>query len=369
MVDEDPITPASTLPACVASFSRSSTAADKAWDSTVPPFPQSNQLYEELHYSQGPEKPFCLRSHGSRQTLPDAPRVRLECPSQIISHCLDDLDTPQMNKLGEKLWRAGPHPEILSLTQQLSMDRRIVVNEDPSVHLLWAAVDGILYVKPLPAYLTSFAFWRYLLDTSNSDVNLEERERIRVTALGFLKTYSSLIQRRSDFNLARRHDLLASFDNISFETFITFISHFDAVPQSAISARWRYGILQLDALNFHSILQLRRWHFNRFESRYGAYFQRLFPIILFIFALLSVILSAMQVILGARQIWDTDNKGLKKTLEVFEWSATEAIAWSLAFGLMFVVWWIGVSTAEVCKRRRMQRRFCKRLKEEGVDRP
>ncbi|CAO2653697.1 Nn.00g031080.m01.CDS01 [Neocucurbitaria sp. VM-36] len=369
MTDEDPINPASSSPTSVASFSRSSTAAEKVWNSTVPPFPESDQLYKDLHYAQEPEKASYLRSLCSRQTLPDAPRVRLECASQIISHCLEDLDTPRMNKLGEKLWWAGPIPEIKPLTQQLGVQRKIMVIEDPSVHLLWTTVDAILYVKPLPAYLTSFAFWKYLLDPSNSDINPEERARIQATSLGFLKTYSSLIQRRSDFNLARRHDLLASFGNISFEAFVTFISHFDNVPSSAISSRWRFGLLQLDALNFHSVLHLRRWHFNRYESRYGAYFQRFFPVVLFIFALLSVILSAMQVILAGRQIWDTDNKGLKKTLGVFEWAGTEAIAWSLGFGLVFIIWWISISTAEACKRRSMQKKIRKRLKEENVGCP
>ncbi|OAL47438.1 hypothetical protein IQ07DRAFT_467666, partial [Pyrenochaeta sp. DS3sAY3a] len=237
------------------------------------------------------------------QTLPDAPRIRLECPSEVIAYCLEDLDTPALNKFGDKLWWAGPTPRVAPLTQQAVLDRRIQVTQDPSVHLLWT--EGILYVKPLPAYLASHAFWAYLLDPSNSDINSEQREQLKTTCLGFLKTYSSLIKHRSDFNLARRHDLLASFGNATFESFIAFISNFDALPDSAISSRWRYGVINLNALNFHSALHLRRWHLNRFESRYGTYFQRFFPAVLFVFALLSVVLSAMQVILGARQLWDT----------------------------------------------------------------
>ena len=369
MASEDAITPASTPPTWVASFSRSSTATDQIWNPTIPPFPECDQLYKELHYIEEPEKPSYLRSHGSSQTLPDAPRVRLECSSQIISYCIDDLDTPRMNKLDQKLWWAGPAPEIVSLSQHVALERRIQVVEDPSLHLLWSSVDNVLYVKPLPAYLSSFAFWYYLLDPCNSDIDPEERDRLRMTSLGFLKTYGSLIQRRSDFNIARRQDLLASFGNISFETFVRFISHFDSVPNSAISSRWRYGLIQLDALNFHSILHLRRWHWHRFESRSSAYFQRLFPVFLFVFALLSVILSAMQVIVGAKQLWETDNKGLRRTLETFVWSGTEAIFWSLGFGGTFVIWWIGMSTAEAFKRRKLQKKVCKRLKEEGICTP
>lgn len=362
MASVEDISPVSPTPTCVASFSRSSTAADHAWDASQVPFERRNQLCKALEYIRDAEKPPCLRSRSSTQTLPDAPRVRLEFGSDVVSYCLKDLNTPEMNKLGEKLWWAGPTPDIVSLSQHLVLDRRIQVTEDPSVHLLWAGIEGILYVKPLPAYLASFAFWEYLLDRANSDIDNEQRERLIETSLGYLKTYSCLIQRRSDFNLARRHDLLGSFGGTSFEAFIEFISSFDAIPDAAISARWHYGVIQLDALNFHSAIHLRRWHLNRFESRYGLYFSRFFPVILFIFALLSVMLSAMQVIIGAKQMDDTDNKGLKKTLGIFVWAGTEAIIWSIAFGLLFVLWWIAISSNEAWNRRKAQKTVKKRLK-------
>lgn len=313
-----------------------------------------------------PEKATRLRSRAPAQTLPDAPRVYLDSPSQIIAHCLEDLDTVQLNRLGEKLWHAGPTPDVESLSQQLVLERKIQLTEDPSVHLLWT--DGIIYIKPIPAYLASSAFWEYLLDASNG-IDPQERDRLKATSLGFLRTYSSLIQRRSDFNLARRHDLLGSFSHVSFEKLIAFLRNFDSISDKAISSRWRYGLLQLDALNFHSAIFLRRWHLNRFESRYGAYFSRFFPVVLFMFALFSVILSAMQVIIGARQMWDTDNKGLRKTLGLFVWTGTEAIIWSLAFGILFVIWWICISGVEAFKRRAVQKRVKKRMKEDGVEHP
>ena len=369
MSDEDVITSASCSATCAASFSPSCTVTDTDWNLISPPFRRCDELCKELYYIKELEKQCHLRRHGSNPTFPDAPRVRLDCPSEMISYCLEDLDTVSMNKLGEKLWMASSNPEIASLSQHLVLERRIQVTEDPSVHLLWTGTDGIIYIKPLPAYLTSFAFWEYLLDLSNSEISSEERSRLKATTLGFLKTYASLIQRRSDFIIARRHDLLASFGDVSFERFIAFISSFDSVPVSAISSRWRFGLLRLDALNFHSVIHLRRWHLNRFESRYGAYFQRFFPVVLFIFALFSVVLSAMRVIIGAKQIGDTDNKGLKQSIDVFVWTGTEAISWAVAFGLIFVVWWIGISAAEACKRRSMRNKVKKRLKEECVASP
>jgi hypothetical protein len=364
MAAEDAISPSSPTPTCVATFSRASTAADGTWDKAKVPFEKSHELCKEMDYTRQLEKSSLFRLHASSQTLPDAPRIRLDCPSTVGSYCLGDLDTPHLNQLGEKLWWAGPTPDIVPLSQHTVLDRRIQITEDPSVHLLWT--EGILYVKPLPAYLTSFAFWEFLMDVSSSELRSEERTQLIATCMGFLKTYACLIQRRSDFDLARRYSLLGSFEDISFEAFIAFISSFDAVPDCAISSRWRYGLLQLDALNFHSAIHLRRWHLNRFESRYSTYFSRFFPVVLFVFALFSVMLSAMQVIVAAKQMWDTDNKGLKRVLGIFIWFGTEAIGWSMGFGLIFVVWWLGISTNEVYHSRQTQKKVRKRLKEEGV---
>jgi hypothetical protein len=51
------------------------------------------------------------------------------------------------------------------------------------------------------------------------------------------------------------------------------------------------------------------------QYSYGLCFQRIFPIVLFIYALLCVTLSAMQVNLGERQLrLETDNKDLERAL-------------------------------------------------------
>jgi hypothetical protein len=227
------------------------------------------------------------------------------------------------------------------------------------MHCVWT--ENTIFLKPIPAYLCSFAFWEYLLDPANDSDEKEERERLRATALGFLRTYAMLVQRRSDFNFSVRNDLLPAA--VEFEDFVRFISSFDNVPDSQISIRWRFGELILEALNFHSLINLRRYHLNRFESRYSSYFQRFFPVVLFMFALFSVVLSAMQVILGAQQLKEgTQDKGLKKTIGIFTWFGTEAIAWSVAFGGVFVFWWVGISGGEAWKRLKMRRRMKRNLK-------
>jgi hypothetical protein len=267
-----------------------------------------------------------------------------------------------MNKLGEKLFWVGPSMKVKSLSDQLTISRKILITEDVSLHCVWT--EDTLFMKPLPSYICSYAFWEFILDESNDGINPEQREQIRKAALGFLRSYAALIQRRSDFNIARRHDLLGSFRSTTFEEFVAFIKAFDTLPDSAVNTRWRFGELNLDALNFHSVLYLRKWHRHRFESRYGAYFQRFFPVVLFAFALFSVVLSAMQVILASQDWKESDNKGLKNTAGVFVWFSTEAIGWCIAFGAMFIIWWIGLSSNEAWKRRRLMKRYKKKMKED-----
>ncbi len=96
------ITPATSSDGAT-SFSRSSTAAEVV-TSHRPPFARCDQLCSDLEYLQEPEKPCCLRSIGPGRTLPDAPRVQLDDPCQVLAYCLNDLDTPRLNHMGEKLW-------------------------------------------------------------------------------------------------------------------------------------------------------------------------------------------------------------------------------------------------------------------------
>ena len=47
--------------------------------------------------------------------------------------------------------------------------------------------------------------------TVSEDLGLELKEKLRATALGFVRKYATLIKHRSDYNIARRYDLLLVF--------------------------------------------------------------------------------------------------------------------------------------------------------------
>lgn len=322
------------------------------------PFGEAEELCSDLVYAQQKEDgPRYLRSRGVYRSLPDAPRIPLES-SVMVPYCLDDLDTPQLNRLGKKLFWTGPSMRVHSLTKQLTIGRNIQLTENPSLHCIWT--EDVLFLKPLPLYLCSSAFWEYILDPANDGISPETRKRLKETSLGFLRTYSRLIQRRSDFDIARKHGLFSSFDAFVFEEFVQFIMAFDSQPDNAVSIRWQVGEINLDTLNFYSVILLRRRILNRFESRYGAYFQRFFPVVLFMFALFSVSLSAMQVIMEAQPLVETGSKSIKRVAGLFIWFGTEVIGWSIAFAALFVLWWIVIATYEAGKRRGLERAWKKR---------
>lgn len=206
---------------------------------------------------------------------------------------------------------------ISPLHRQKVKNRRIIITEDPRLHLVW--VDDKIFIKPLPPYLLSHAFWAEFLQpcrptattTSNASPNTpsaNHRIAIARAARGFLRTYSHLIRHESDFRIALDEQLLPpspptstcptpSLDiPITWTTFADFAASVSsAVSDAEVSGRYAYGELRLSRLNFYAKLFLRRFYYQRRFPQYGTYFAQFFAPILFVFATLSVVLGAMQV--------------------------------------------------------------------------
>ncbi len=175
--------------------------------------------------------------------------------------------------------------------------RKIIVTENPQLHLVWY-YDRI-YIKPIPRYLLSHAFWEFL--------PIELRRAIT----GFVRTYSYLIRYECDFRLATSDELALipkddgsvsadESDHITFERFTIFIAAFQKLPDDSVSPRYRYEELRLSRLNMYARIFLRKLTFHHIDAQWGAYLGRFLAPILSIFAVLSVALSAMQVELGVQ---------------------------------------------------------------------
>ncbi|KAI1660709.1 hypothetical protein F4813DRAFT_261701 [Daldinia decipiens] len=230
--------------------------------------------------------------------LPGEPRIKLENDT-IGTDLEEELVTNDLDQLSPHLWLVAKQDSahISSLTHQIVRGRRIIITEKPELHLVW--YYNQVFIKPLPKYLLSYAFWKYYLISPHSPIQEPLQSSLRKAALGFLRSYSYLIQRRSDFNLAMNEDHRLLPKNIKYSSFSRLITSVQSIGDDMVSPRYHYGELRLSRLNFWIKIFFFRFTYHKAEGQYGPYFARFYGPILFLFGLFSVLLSAMQVVLAA----------------------------------------------------------------------
>lgn len=276
----------------------------------TPPFTAANELYRKLYISPDrtsisriSSQPTSLSSqeakHGSSEKtyLPDQPRIALDGP-ELPGYLHSEFVTPDLNNLSPYLWLVAKQDSahVSPLTEQLVRGRRPVVTENPELHLIWAY--DVVYLKPIPKYLLSHAFWEFYLINKNSPIIPEAvRDDIARAALGFLRSYFHLIRHKSDFLIATDEKLSLLPKGVHFSEFMRFIAAFEKVHDAAVSPRYRFGQLRLTRLNFWAKVFLGRFTFHKMHWQYAAQFASYYGPLLFIFGLFSVALSAMQVVL------------------------------------------------------------------------
>lgn len=213
--------------------------------------------------------------------------------------------TPDLDALAPHLWLVATQSSshIGPLHEQMLKGRDIVLTENPELHLLWA--DGRIFIKPIPRYMLSYAFWITYLTPSISShaANVQQGQPSSAlvrAALGYMRTYYYLIQHESDFHIAIKSKLLP-FDEpgITIESFHQLIAGFGELRDDDVSPRYAYGTLRLPRLNLCAKVFLHRFQFYQIYPQYSQYFARFYAPILFLFGVLSVALSAMQVGLQA----------------------------------------------------------------------
>ncbi|KAJ5171762.1 hypothetical protein N7492_004355 [Penicillium capsulatum] len=243
------------------------------------------------------------KAHGPT-FLPGDPRLLLD-DGHLGKHLLAEFQTDRLNKLAPYLFLVAKQDSthISSLTHQVVRGRRIIITEDPGLHLVW--VDDRVFVKPLPRYLLSWAFWKQYVLSSTSPIPENERKKLIPVALGFLRSYSYLIQHRSDYRLATRdeHRLLPA--RISYPAFIRFTRSLN-ISDESVCPRYHFGELRLSRLNRWAPVFLGMFTYHKVEGQYGSHFARFYGPLLFIFAVYSVLLSAMQVVLGVQSFTPSD---------------------------------------------------------------
>jgi len=231
--------------------------------------------------------------------LPGQPRITLQDPA-IGSYLESELVTRDLDRLAPHLWLVAKQDSshISSLTHQIVRGREIIITEEPGLHLVW--IYDRVYIKPIPKYLLSHAFWEFYLTGRDSPIPEPLRQDIARAAFGFLRSYLYLIRHKSDFILATDEKLRLIPKEISYTEFVKFVVSFEKVEDISVSPRWRFGELRLTRLNFWSKIFLRRFAYHKVHGQYGDYFARFYGPILFVFGIFSVSLSAMQVALAVQ---------------------------------------------------------------------
>jgi hypothetical protein len=243
-------------------------------------------------------------------TLPDYPHIHLSDRRGLLAFLRASFCAPDLERMAPHLWMMSTQSSsnISPLHHQLVKGRQLVLTEDPRLHCVW--IYNRIFLKPLPAFLLSHAFWRAFLlaadqnplraPAAGGDGDDDALDIVARSALGYLRTYAFLVQHPSDFALAQHHRLVPP--DISLPQLRAFTALFAArIADADVSARYQYGELRLSRLNFYGKFILRRWHFMRVHTQYGEYFGRFYGPLLFVFTVLSLILNALQVEMAVEQ--------------------------------------------------------------------
>jgi hypothetical protein len=218
------------------------------------------------------------------------------------------------------------------LHRQRLLGRTIFVTEDPDEHLVW--FEAQIFVKPLPVYLLDYDYWSKHLC---SDGDLHQ------SACGLLLAYAWLVCHESDLVIAQEIGLLSkdiAWSNWA-EFLDTFLDNINPVTLSDVNERYKYGELRLSRFNTiyrlmppaHSLRNLIRGYRAR-STWYNAFFGRHFKWTLAVFAVLSVLLSALQVGLATTVL--QDNLDFQRASYGFTIAALVAAVASVT--AIFLVW-------------------------------
>ncbi|KAK3371803.1 hypothetical protein B0T24DRAFT_630439 [Lasiosphaeria ovina] len=264
-----------------------------------PPFPAARQLCADLD-DDDQSKPA---NRVASRHLPGDPRVLCKDGPGVLEFLEKEYCSADMDRVASKLWWMSKQDSanISPLHRQFVKRRNIVVTEDPKLHLVW--IQDRIFVKPLPRYLTSYAFWRdHLGKAGSSSVQTRSRSRIRKAALGYLRTYFHLVRSESDFRIAQDPALCLITAGVTWEQFCGFAHHLAGVADRDVGERYAYGEIRLTRLNFYAPLLLGKLHFQRVEYQNGAYFASFYGPILFVIGIASIILNGFQVAIAADQV-------------------------------------------------------------------
>jgi hypothetical protein len=138
------------------------------------PFTSGQELYRNLHISSSgtlyrhkndTQSTYTVNSQAT--TLPGHPNISLRDPN-LSSFLQRELVTHRLDAIGARLWLIAKQDSshISSLTHQHVRGRRIVITENPELHLVW--IYDRIFIKPLPAIARILGILLYEQNIANS---------------------------------------------------------------------------------------------------------------------------------------------------------------------------------------------------------
>lgn len=261
---------------------------------------------------------------GDLEAIPGHPHLRLHDTPSLSSFLQAELSTRRLSELYKILFLTSKPRNISPLHHQAVKGRKILITEQPDLHLI--TYPGRIFIKPLPLWLISYSFYEEYLARPRPEDGDPAKEAqgsgdLAKEAHGFLRTYASLIRHESDLYIAKREKLVpptvkwddwCRFIQQLRYPFVTSSEHVetkswrsllvDAPPlysDTFVAERYHYGEIGLIRLNLWCFLTLREWEYMPVHYDYATYFARYLAPYLFVFGALTVILTAMQVELAA----------------------------------------------------------------------
>lgn len=279
-----------------------------------PPFPVQEQLNNEAILSTIPNQPDIDSSQPAAEDFLGA-----------------ELDTPILDDLSPHLWlvAAQSSERVDPLHRQKIKGRRVIITEDPKLHLVW--YSDVIFIKPIPQCLLNFEFWRTFLCIPQDDKACSATFHNTRSALGFLRTYALLIRHPSDLYIAIEHHLIP--ENTQWVSFSKFIVQFRHLHDNDVSSRYHFGQLRLTRLNwalriFHPKSSKDWWYYHEVYWNTGAYIERFFAPLLFLFGSVATVLTAMQVMV-------TLPEGSVVTRQ--QWATTAKASWGFSLAMIVLI--------------------------------
>ncbi len=281
-----------------------------------------------------------------RNFLPGQPRVRLDDDPKDDqgplfaylneSHNTDKLDglLPYMRYI---FVQTPSFEHILPLHHQGAHAREIKVTENPGLHLVWHY--ELIFIKPVPAYFYSPAFWEYLKNADKEDMALHK------ACVGFMRSYYVLIKYKIDFDEACKLRLIPEKSNgklPTYEEWCKFIAPFARVGDKHVNDRYRYGELRLTRINRTARIFGFKLAYHHIYPQWGSFLEHTLAPIIAVFAICTVVLNSMQVTLSAIPMLQTAPDGLwPKFVDAAIWFPVVVIA-SIAALLMLTLLGLGI---------------------------